>query len=60
MNEENCQSVTCSFCDREFIFYEGDDPTCPNCDADLLELIVSLGIGWMLGDWLGFWGDNSE
>ena len=41
-----------------FIFYEGDDPSCPNCDADLLDLLVSLGVGWMLGDWFGLWGDD--
>jgi hypothetical protein len=28
------------------------------CDADLLDVIVSLGIGWMLGDWFGLWGDD--
>ena len=55
MGNENSQVVKCSSCNREFIFYEGDDPSCPNCDADLL---VSLGVGWMLGDWLGLWGDE--
>ena len=60
MGNENSQVVRCSSCNREFIFYEGDDPSCPNCDADLLDLLVSLGIGWMLGDWFGLWGDDSD
>ena len=58
MSDENSQVVRCSTCNREFIFDEGDDPSCPNCDADLLDVLVSLGIGWMLGDWLGLWGDD--
>ena len=60
MGNKSSQVVRCSSCNNEFIFYEGDDPSCPNCDADLLDLIVSLGVGWMLGDFLGFWGDDSE
>ena len=59
MGNKTSQVVRCYSCNREFIFYEGDDPSCPNCDADLLDLLVSLGIGWMLGDWLGFW-DNED
>ena len=59
MGNENSQVVRCSSCNREFIFYEGDDPSCPNCDADLLDVLVTLGMGWMLGDWLGFW-DNED
>ena len=59
MSDENFQAVRCSSCNREFIFYEGNDPSCPNCDADLLDVLVTLGMGWMLGDWLGFW-DNED
>ena len=58
MSEENSQVVTCSSCDREFIFYKCDDLSCPNCDAAIMDLLVSLGIGWMLGDWFGLWGDD--
>ena len=59
MSDKTSQVVRCSSCNREFIFYEGDDPSCPNCDADLLDVLVTLGMGWMLGDWLGFW-DNED
>jgi len=59
MSDKTSQVVRCSSCNREFIFYEGDNPSYPNCDADLLGVLVSLGMGWMLGDWLGFW-DNED
>ena len=59
MSDKNSKVVRCSSCNREFIFYEGNDPSCPNCDADLLDVLVTLGMGWMLGDWLGFW-DNED
>ena len=58
MISENTQLVTCSSCNKDFVYYEGEKPSCPNCDADLLDTIVSLGIGWMLGDWFGLWGDD--
>ena len=58
MASKNSQIVMCSSCNIEFIFYECYDPSCPNCDADLLDLLVSLGVGWMLGDWFGLWGDD--
>ncbi len=58
MSKDNNQIVICSSCEHEFVYYEGEKPTCPNCDADILDLLVSLGIGWMLGDWLGLWGDD--
>ncbi len=58
MNKDNSQIVMCSSCEQEFMYYEGEKPSCPNCDADLLDLLVSLGIGWMLGDWLGLWGED--
>ena len=38
--------------------YLGEKPSCLNCDVDLLDVIVSLGIGWMLDDWFGLWGDD--
>ena len=28
--------------------------------VDLLDVLVSLGIGWKLGDWFGLWGDDSD
>jgi len=52
------ETITCTSCNQEFVYYEGEKPSCPNCDADLLDVIVSLGIGWMLGDWFGLWGDD--
>ena len=58
MNDLNTQIVICSSCEHEFVYYKGEKPSCPNCDADLLDLLVSLGIGWMLGDWLGLWGGD--
>ena len=58
MSSEHTQLITCSSCNKDFVYYEGEKPSCPNCDVDLLDVIVSLGIGWMLGDWLGLWGDD--
>ena len=58
MGNETSQVVRCPSCNREYIFYEDDNLSCPNCDADLLDLLVSLGVGWMLGDWFGLWGDD--
>lgn len=58
MNDLISQLVTCDLCYQEFIYYKGDKPSCLNCDADLFDLIVSLGIGWMIGDWLGLEGDD--
>lgn len=53
MTKENSHIITCSSGSREFIYYEGERPSYPNCDEDLLDLLKSLGIGWKLGDWLG-------
>ncbi len=58
MNELSNQIVTCDSCEQEFVYYKGEKPSCPHCDVDLLDLLVSLGIGWMLGDWFGLWGDD--
>jgi len=58
MIDQEYKIIQCSSCKMEFKYYEGEKPSCPHCDADLLDLMVSLGIGWMLGDWLGFWGDD--
>ena len=57
-NNNEYEVIQCPSCNSEFEYYKGEKPSCPNCDADLLDLLVSLGVGWMLGDWLGLWGDD--
>ena len=51
MNNYNTNSNTGPVCGRSA---EG----CPNCSSTLVDDIAFLAGGWMLGDWLGLWGDD--
>ena len=55
MNNKNMQLVTCTSCNQDFMYYK---LPCPNSYADLLDVIVYLGIGRLLRDWIALWGDN--
>jgi len=50
---------TCSDCGNTFVGPKYG-ATCPQCDSSLFSTIVELGMWYMLGDWLEFWGNEDE
>lgn len=46
---------TCSDCGNTFVGPKRG-ATCPQCNSSLFSTVVELGMWYMLGHWLGFWG----
>jgi DNA-directed RNA polymerase subunit RPC12/RpoP len=48
---------TCNNCGTTFVGPK-QGATCPQCHSSIFSTVVELGMWYMLGDWLGFWGND--
>lgn len=50
----------CEDCDFEFNSKDDAIDSCPNCSSSLIDGLAFLACGYLLGDWLGWWGDDEQ
>ena len=49
----------CQDCGHQFISAQ-DINSCPNCSSNIIDELATMAGLYMLGDWLGFWGNDAE
>ena len=49
-----CQDCSYSFSDTQNI------NSCPKCSSNVIDELATMAGIYMLGDWLGFWGDDVD
>ena len=49
----------CQDCGHQFISTQ-DINSCPNCSSNIIDELATMAGLYMLGDWLGFWGNDAE
>ena len=49
----------CQDCGHEFISSQNIEG-CPNCSSNIVDELATIAGLWMLGDWMGFWGNDGD
>ena len=49
----------CQDCGHQFISTQ-DINSCPNCSSNIIDELATMAGLYMLGDWMGFWGNEAE
>ena len=58
MSNRNMHLVTWTSYKQDFVYYNDEKLPSRNSDADFHDVILSLGNGRLLRDWIALWGDN--